>query len=95
MHGNTCYFMVVHILSSFRGIGFNTANPALSTGKDYPVHILMMNRIHSHSNIYLREQERTITKYAGWKKGPISLCSMTLENIRSAPRPLCIDYIAH
>ena len=26
-------------------IGFNTVNPSLSTGKDYPVHSLMMNRM--------------------------------------------------
>ena len=28
-----------------RRIGFNTVNPSLSTGKDYPVHALMMNRM--------------------------------------------------
>ena len=35
-------------------IGFNTLNPSLSTGKDYPVHSLMMNRmavLHQNSGV--------------------------------------------
>ena len=46
--------MIYNILSSFAGKDWKTVNPSLSTGKDYPVHSLMINRmavLHQNSEV--------------------------------------------
>ena len=74
------YYSFYHHLEG--RIGFNTVNPFLSTGKDYPVHSLMMNRmavLHQNSGVIGKSTPLPRFNWA-WIADTLSLL---LEVIRS------------